>query len=61
VGQFVGSGPAELEQRADVTDADQPVGARPSLPDGFRIAGRRGFRLWQGHVFDGRQGARDSQ
>jgi hypothetical protein len=50
MGQLVGGGPAELEQRADVTDADQPIRARPSLPDDFRIADRKGFRIWQGHA-----------
>jgi len=34
-GQFVGGGPAELEQRADVTDADQFIGVSPFSPGGF--------------------------
>jgi hypothetical protein len=59
--QFVGSGPAELEQRADVPDADQLVRARPSLPDGFRFAGGRAFRIWQGHGPDARRSGSDSQ
>ena len=55
-GQLVGSGPAELEQRADVTDADQPVRARPPSQDALRFGGRRGLRVWQRHGPDGRRG-----
>jgi hypothetical protein len=44
MGQFVGGGPAELEQRADVTDADQLV-RRLSFPDGPPIAGGESFRV----------------
>ena len=60
MGQFVGSGPAELEQRADVIDADQPVRGLPSK-DSPRTGGRTGFRNWEGHVIDGKQPARGSQ
>ena len=34
-GQLVGGGPAELEQGADVADADQPVGVVSSWPRGL--------------------------
>jgi hypothetical protein len=40
-----GSGPAELEQRADITDADQSIRARPSLRSGLRIIDRRSFMI----------------
>ncbi|MGH3277982.1 MAG: hypothetical protein ACRDNW_02465 [Trebonia sp.] len=60
-GQFVGGDPAELEQRADVSDADQPVGARPPLPGGFRFAGSRACTIWQGHGPDARRSTRGSQ
>jgi hypothetical protein len=60
MGQFVGSGPAELEQHADVRDADQPI-RKPSIQGGFRIGGRTGFRNWQGHVIEGRQPGKGSQ
>ena len=39
--QFVGGGPAELEQRADVSDADQLVGVSSSLASGFRFKARQ--------------------
>jgi hypothetical protein len=44
MGQLVGGGPAELEQRTDVTDADQPIRGS-SGKDGPRIAGGEGFRV----------------
>jgi hypothetical protein len=47
MGQLVRSGSAELEQRADVTDADQPIGVSSSLTGVFRFVGRRDFRVWQ--------------
>jgi hypothetical protein len=43
MGQLVSGGPAELEQRADVADADQPVCARSPVRDGFRFAVSSGF------------------
>jgi hypothetical protein len=43
--QFVGGGPADLEQRANVTDADQLIRSRPFLPDGFGTVGRRSLRI----------------
>jgi len=47
-GQLVGSGPAELEQRADVANADQFIGITSSLPGVFRFTARRDFMvLWE--------------
>jgi hypothetical protein len=40
-GQLVGSGPAELEQRADVANADQFVGIKSSLPGVLQFTARR--------------------
>jgi hypothetical protein len=33
--QLVGGGPAELEEIADIPDADQPVSGPSGLPGGF--------------------------
>ena len=44
-GQLVGSGPAELEQRADVANADQFIGITSSLPGVFRFTARRDFMV----------------
>ena len=43
--QLVGCGPAELEEIADIPDADQPVGGPPVLPGNSR---RRDGRIWGG-------------
>jgi hypothetical protein len=59
-GQIVGSGSAELEQRTDVTDADQVICVRSSLPDVTRLVNRASRRIWQGdHDLDGKWGGRD--
>ena len=45
--QLVGSGPAEFEQRSDISDADQLVAVTPPLPGGFRFVAGRAVGLWQ--------------
>ena len=45
--QLVGSGATELEQRADVTGADQLVPVTSPLPGDFRCAAGRFFGVWQ--------------
>jgi hypothetical protein len=54
--QFVSGGPADLEQRTDVSDADQPVGVGVTGQQGppFRYTGGR-------HDYDGMRGGTGNQ